>query len=388
MSEPVGLIDEAEAALTKKSFGRALLDNFTDKRTRMLWLVVLFVAVIAGAVVMGMASGREDGMGPAIGALPPVEAIPGGEQQAGNERYQDLLARNDEEGYRQAEAAGGSFLSSMPVLDAADKPVAPRMTLPEPKPLQPARQQQEEPVVDDRLVELMVSQMTELGEDSLTPAAMVATGWEPPSVNEERPAAEEAKGEPAAGEVILARLGDTAYVEILTTVRSVDTAPVEARILSGPLRDARLIGEYTKARDRMVVRFSRMSLPKDLIVRHGVPEVTIDAMLVDPHTGRVGMAHEVDHMWFERYVIDTAATFLAGVADAISRPETVTVTDFGATQAYGDTSTAEKVWAGVGEVARKVSEDVEKAADTSDAPIVTLKANRGAGVIFLKSVTL
>ena len=102
------------------------------------------------------------------------------------------------------------------------------------------------------------------------------------------------------------------YGTIDTSINSDEKSPVLASIVSGELKGAHLVGEFSLQNDVVVVKFTKISVPQ---IPNSLP---VDAYAIDPDTARTALAHDVDNHYMLRYGTLFASSFLSGLASAIS----------------------------------------------------------------------
>jgi intracellular multiplication protein IcmE len=108
--------------------------------------------------------------------------------------------------------------------------------------------------------------------------------------------------------VVLIPAGKSVSVVLETQSVSDDGGPVFGQIVAGPYKGATLIGNMTVNRDMGKLSFHTMAFKGS--------SVAISAVGVDPETGRVGMADEVDKHLFEKYGLVFASSFVGGYGEA------------------------------------------------------------------------
>ena len=120
---------------------------------------------------------------------------------------------------------------------------------------------------------------------------------------------------PAAPGPVLVGAGKMLYATTKVGVDSELGLPVLVEVLERPFSGALLRGEFQQVRDRMMVRFHRLSDPRrDLDV-----EVNAYAVGLDCECGAVD--GEVDRHWFSRVVLPAAVGFAEEYLAAASRPD-------------------------------------------------------------------
>ncbi|MCC1496705.1 DotG/IcmE/VirB10 family protein [Alcanivorax sp. 1008] len=96
--------------------------------------------------------------------------------------------------------------------------------------------------------------------------------------------------------------GEIEFAVIQTSVTSDSPSPVRAEILSGPLKGAVLVGNFTAGRDGLVVAFNSMSWKGNF--------ASVSAVAIDAETARTAMATDVDYHRIQRW----GSLMLAGAA--------------------------------------------------------------------------
>ena len=173
--------------------------------------------------------------------------------------------------------------------------------------------------------------------------------------------------------------GDILYGTMITEANSDVPGPILAQIMSGPLKDGRLIGAFQVSEEYLVMQFTTLSL-------HG-HSYAINALALDPNTTLGGMATETDQRYFSRLVLPAAAAFISRFGQAISQPpQTTTVSNGTVTISQGQATTKDALYGGMGDAASQVSQFVS-AAGNAVKPLVRVASNTPIGIFFTKPVT-
>ncbi|MBX9586413.1 MAG: hypothetical protein K2X50_04060 [Gammaproteobacteria bacterium] len=110
----------------------------------------------------------------------------------------------------------------------------------------------------------------------------------------------------------IVKAGTIMYASLDTSVNSDEKSPILATVVSGPLRGARLIGEFALQGDVVIVNFNKINLPQ-------LPaSVAFKGVAIDPETARTALAHNVDNHYLLRYGSLFASSFVSGLATAVS----------------------------------------------------------------------
>lgn len=114
----------------------------------------------------------------------------------------------------------------------------------------------------------------------------------------------------------LAKTGTIFNAVLETAINSDEPSPVLAKIISGPLKGTRLIGQISTVGEKVVIQFSTANIP------NYDSSIKLNAVAVDPEKGRTALATSVDNHYIQRYGILLASAFLGGYADAITQKNT------------------------------------------------------------------
>ena len=102
---------------------------------------------------------------------------------------------------------------------------------------------------------------------------------------------------------------DQVYYGLLRVYLSSDEpGPVVASIQDGALNGARLIGSFQRADEKVVIQFDRMTFQGAWYA--------VDAVAIDPATGRLGLATAVDRRTFTRWAALLGSAVLQGAQRA------------------------------------------------------------------------
>lgn len=174
-------------------------------------------------------------------------------------------------------------------------------------------------------------------------------------------------------------VGDMLYAAVDTGVNSDVPSPVMATVTGGKYRGTRLIGQFQRHNERLVLTFSRALPP-------GKEAVQITAYAVDPDTTHASVASSVDTHFFERWVGLAAASFLEGLGDA-KRYSGSSSTIYGNVNGttdqmvWGTYSPADQAWIAAGKVGEKAGKIFERGFDRP--PTVYLDAGSPIGVLIM-----
>lgn len=182
-------------------------------------------------------------------------------------------------------------------------------------------------------------------------------------------------------ETIIIPAGEIFYGQLITEANSDVNGPVLARVYQGPLRGARMLGEFrTTQADLLILEF-------DTIIIDGI-DFSVDAVAVDPKTTSPGLATDIDRHLLTRVILPGAAAFVEGLGRAYAeRENTVTVAGDTVIEQTPDLNTTGKIATGVAEAASELGEVFEDEAERRDEPTITVAAGTPIGILFVEAVT-
>lgn len=227
-----------------------------------------------------------------------------------------------------------------------------------------------------------------------TQAHSILQAWAPPkqAYVAAKPAKEQPKvaAEPAQKGLLAAygtgpliqKSGDILFGIIDTSINSDNKGPVLARVVSGNLKGARLLGSFQTQNDKVFVQFSSLSMPD-------IPKsISVDIVAIDPDTAQTALASDVDHHYLVKYGTMTASAFLQGMGQAVqsSLGTSQLASQNGAIVASQSTATnRDQFIVGLGQVGTKISKDL----DQSDIqPTVTLDSGTGVGLLVMSDLRI
>jgi intracellular multiplication protein IcmE len=181
------------------------------------------------------------------------------------------------------------------------------------------------------------------------------------------------------GDVIKA--GEVMFAVLDTGINSDEPSPIMATIVTGKLKGAKLLGEFSRVEKRVVLRFAVMSIPG---VNHSI---SINTVAISQKTARTALADHVDNHYMMRYGTLFASAFLEGMADAIVKSGAQTTEGAsGFTTTYQELSNGKLAAVGFGEVGKKYSENLSK--NFTIPPTVRVYSGTGLGILFMSDLAL
>lgn len=165
------------------------------------------------------------------------------------------------------------------------------------------------------------------------------------------------------------------------SLNSDNPGPVMATIVVGPLKGAKLLGEFKRSNDTLNLAFSTLAMPAGTTRQ-------VQAFGVDPSTEEHGIRTAVDNHTLERWGGLIAASFLEGMGEARATSGSVTTSTYGG---YGGAAVtqsprydvADQAWIAAGKVGGRLA---NKLADKFERPpTVTLKAGQPIGILVISA---
>ncbi len=114
------------------------------------------------------------------------------------------------------------------------------------------------------------------------------------------------------------KTGDILFAVIDTAVNTDEPGPILATIVSGPLKNSKIIGSFTSGAnaEKLTMSFNTLSIPGES------KTIGISAYAIDPNTGRTALSSSTDHHYLMRYGSLFASTFLEGFGNAFQSSDT------------------------------------------------------------------
>lgn len=177
------------------------------------------------------------------------------------------------------------------------------------------------------------------------------------------------------------KAGDIMMGVLTSTVNSDENSPVMARVVSGKLRGATLIGAFTLLKNKVLINFNKMNMP-------GKPaSIGINAVAIDPQTAHTALADCVNNHYWLRYGTLFASSFLSGLADAISQQGSQTSTGAGGILVTHDPlSTGQTLAVALGAVGSQYASVL--GSNFTRPPTVHVYDGDSIGLLFMQDLTV
>lgn len=198
------------------------------------------------------------------------------------------------------------------------------------------------------------------------------------SGNDERSADPPVSASTAVPQRVLVPAGRGVYAHTILAANSDAQSPVVLQADSGPISGDRMIGTFSRERDRLVIRISK--------VIHNGQELGANGVVVAPGSMEVGVASSVDQNYLSRFALPAAAAFVQGLGQAIAQSNSTSVIGpLGSVGVQNRLNFDQQLGIGAGVAAAQIGSALQQSAP--HGPTVILDVNSSVGVMFLTNVT-
>lgn len=203
-----------------------------------------------------------------------------------------------------------------------------------------------------------------------------------PSNNEEEGEGQE--GAAAAGPVVtgpVLKAGTVMYAVLDTSINSDESSPIMAHIVSGPLKGAKLLGQFTRVDKRVLISFNLLNDPSS------VRSIGISAVAIDPDTARTAVSGDVNNHYLLRYGTLFASSFLQGFSNALLQSGT-SQGCFGPFCFTSQTklNTGGQIAVGLGNVGEQYANQMGQ--NFNRPPTIKIQGGTGIGILLMNDLTV
>jgi intracellular multiplication protein IcmE len=178
----------------------------------------------------------------------------------------------------------------------------------------------------------------------------------------------------------LAKLGTIFNAILETGINSDEPSPVLARIVSGPLKGTRLIGQISTVGEKVLIVFNSANIPGS------EKSIRMSAYAVDTNTSRTALADDVDHHYFLRYGVLLATSFIGGYAQALQQSGATTTAGISGTTTTNPVYTNEQLNnIALGSVGQKIAQDTQQQFGNLK-PTITVNSGAAIGVLLMEDL--
>lgn len=170
------------------------------------------------------------------------------------------------------------------------------------------------------------------------------------------------------------KAGSMMYATVDNSINSEDPAPILATIVNGPLKGAKILGEFEQQGEKLVLKFDRIDIPS----QRNTKDITLFA--VDVNTAR---NVTVDSHYLLKYGSLFAASFLEGLNEVASSIGTsVTTSGDTVTVKEGSLDKSKILAAGLGKVGKNLVAETSKF--QSKQPTIRMHAGATFGILVME----
>ena len=181
------------------------------------------------------------------------------------------------------------------------------------------------------------------------------------------------------GPVITA--GTVMFAVLQTGVNTDENSPILAKIVAGPLKGARLVGQFSRLDKKVLLNFKSFS-----ISGYG-KSIPFTAVAIDQNTAHTAVSGHVNSHYLLRYGSLFASAFMSGYADALVAGGT-TVEGLGGflVQTNNELTPQQQLLVGLGNVGKQYSSKMS--GNINRPPTVKIPAGTGIGVLLTSDLQL
>jgi intracellular multiplication protein IcmE len=195
-----------------------------------------------------------------------------------------------------------------------------------------------------------------------------------------------AGGGTAGQKTPIIKAGKIMFAVLKTSVNSDYPGPVLARIVSGPYKGTRLIGNLTTfsgggvgPAQKVMLTFSRMQL------KHYSSSISINAVAIDPDTARTALSSYTNNHYLLRYGSLFASAFAEGFGQAYLQSGKVVQSDGLSRRVdHPDLNTSGKLYVALGNVGNKFGNQLNQVFNRQ--PTVHVYSGTSLGILFTQDV--
>ncbi len=176
------------------------------------------------------------------------------------------------------------------------------------------------------------------------------------------------------------KAGTILYAQLNTAINSDENTPILATIVSGPLKNARVLGSFVRVDRKVLLNFSVLNVP------HLASSITINAVAIDLNTARTAMADEVNNHYFLKYGSIAAAAFVSGLGEAFQKSGSqIETTSSGSVTTMPKLNLMQKGAVGLGNMAAQLEESLNNTVSQIQ-PTVKVHKNIGMGLLLMSDL--
>lgn len=179
------------------------------------------------------------------------------------------------------------------------------------------------------------------------------------------------------------KAGTIMFATLDSGADSDEPSPILATILTGQLKGAKVIGNFTRENQKLVIKFNLINAPS---FNKSIP---VNAVAIDQNTASTAVSGNVNNHYLLRYGTLFASSFLSGISQGIIATSSQTNCFFGVicqTQPNSNLSTGEYIALGLGNTGQQYANEMNQNFNTP--PTVKVPGGTGIGILFMQDLTL
>jgi intracellular multiplication protein IcmE len=185
--------------------------------------------------------------------------------------------------------------------------------------------------------------------------------------------------DPAASTThVIVPAGRGIFAHPILALSSDETSPVVLQADSGPIAGDRMIGNFSRENDRLIINVYQ-------IIHNGQP-IACSGVVIAPDTMEAAVASGVDQHYISRFLLPAAAAFVEGLGNAIATTSNTTqvLSPLGGATSTTNLNFHQQLGVATGVAAAQIGSTL--AQEAPKGPTITLAANVAVGVMFLSDV--
>lgn len=179
------------------------------------------------------------------------------------------------------------------------------------------------------------------------------------------------------------KAGTVLFGVLDTGINSDQDSPILATIIQGELKGARLIGNFVRRDEKVLISFRTINIPT---VKNSIG---VNAVAIDPEEARTALASRVDNHYLLRYGTLFASSFLSGLSSAIIQSGSSVATNANTGIVIQNTqrlNTGEKALVALGNVGQQYASVLGR--NFTKPPTVFVDAGVGIGVLLMQDLAI
>lgn len=185
--------------------------------------------------------------------------------------------------------------------------------------------------------------------------------------------------DPAApAQHVIIPAGRGIFAHPILALSSDETSPVILQADSGPIAGDRMIGNFSRENDRLIINI-------DQIIHNG-QSINCSGVVIAPDTMQAAVASGVNQHYIARFLLPAAAAFVQGLGNAIATTsnQVQVLSPLGGATTSTNLNIHQQLGVAAGAAAAQIGSTLDQ--DAPKGPTITLDANVAVGVMFLSDV--